>query len=579
MTDDDRRLADRLRRPESRVPVTDGPLAVRPRPLPWPALAALAAVLVVAVVLASGLVRNEPAVGQPSPTPPVSAGGTPLPTDVERAPKPITAVSLEDEGRALTVEFSGDRCVEDYAAEFVRADGAIEVAVYGTPTHSVDPCPAPIDYPMVELTIPLDPRFTGSQVRDVATGRIFTVAAASASASASPVTPSATPAPTPPPTDTIARWTQVGVFSADGWATEVLDMTYAAGRFIAIGYREPAEQRGLVGPPIDTAMIWTSPDGRTWEQVDPGPEFRDGHPRTLVALEDGSAVAYGTIDPEPPASPRTAAWRTTDGRGWELVELTTPRAEFLPHVVGGPNGLMTVVSLVTETSRTEEIWHSDNGTTWRVVHRIEPHDGYEPNVTAWEAGPDGFVLTGAWYRFEGGTRDDRPFVLASGEGIAWHEAPATETARMLGVASIAPLGGDWIIAASKITDGGSTGGASTWLSANGLDWEEGASLDVPMPSSPFPDTDTGTVIGRLVGTGERVIASGHVVICCHGPTWAAGVWSSTSASSWERLGFPEGTVVSAAAEHGGTVVIAGFDRARPEDEFEARAVFWIGERD
>lgn len=84
---------------------------------------------------------------------------------------------------------------------------------------------------------------------------------------------------------------------------------------------------------------------------------------------------------------------------------------------------------------------------------------------------------------------------------------------------------------------------------------------------------------RSIGTGERVLVSGLTSVCCDGPAWAAGVWSSIDGRSWERLGFPDGTVVSAAAARDGAVVLAGFDRARPEDDFKTRAVFWIGERE
>ncbi|HEX7224981.1 MAG TPA: hypothetical protein VF367_05330, partial [Candidatus Limnocylindria bacterium] len=83
---------------------------------------------------------------------------------------------------------------------------------------------------------------------------------------------------------------------------------------------------------------------------------------------------------------------------------------------------------------------------------------------------------------------------------------------------------------------------------------------------------------RLVSTGERVFLVGLTSVCCHGPAWAASVFSTFDGTSWEPLGFPAGTVVTAAAEHDGVIVLAGFDRARPEDDFRARATFWIGER-
>ena len=401
---------------------------------------------------------------------------------------------------------------------------------------------------------------------------------ATAGATAPPASsaPVQTPQPTPGP---ISRWAPVGVFASDGWAEEVTDMTYAAGHFIAIGYREPDDQRGHVGPPIDEPRIWISADGRAWEGIELGPAFASGHPRTIVALPDGSAVAYGTIDPDPPANPQSAAWVTVDGRTWALLDLALPREEYLSRVVGGPHGLITVVgSEGDDESSVAEVWHSIDGATWSTVHAVERRDGYESGGYDWGAGPEGFVVTGYRYRLDSERSDEQTFVVASGDGVEWFEAPAEEITFST-YANVAPVGGDWVIAANILTAEGFTGRAATWYSANGLAWDERTAIDVPMPTSPYPDSSTATLIGSLVSTGERVIASGSVSICCHGPWWAAGVWSSFDGRSWERLGFPDGTVVTAAAEHDGVVVLAGFDRARPEDEFKARATFWIGERE
>jgi len=574
MNDDDRRLADRLRSYESGVPVSgDSPVLVRPRRVPWAALAGVAAVLVLAVVLASGLLRNEPAVGEASPTPSVSTAESTAPSADERRRTPITGVAVENEGRTLVVEFLGSACLEDYAADVARSAEAIEVTVYGTPRPIPSGHACALALTTLSLDIALDPPFTGSEVRDGYTGETFSVGVASATATPAP----ATPAPTP---GAIVHWAQVGVFSSEGWATEVVDMTYAAGQFIAIGYREPDDQRGHVGPPIDEPLIWISTDGRTWEQIEPGPAFVDGHPRSIVALPDGSAVAYGTVDPDPPAGPTSAAWRTTDGRTWTSLALTLPRTDFLTDVVSGPHGLLSVMNVThSETRDTTEIWHSENGASWRVVHTIEPRDGFVPLAWDWEAGPEGFVVTGMWFPSDREVDDDRPFAFASGDGVSWFEATAEATPTLIYGPKVAPVGGDWMVVGERSTESVSLTAATAeaWYSSNGLAWERRGSFDIPLPSNPR-GWDIGTFVGRVVSTGERVVTSGFTSVCCHGPAWAAGVWSSFDGRSWERLGFPEGTVVSAAAQHDGIVVLAGFDRARPEDEFKARAVFWIGER-
>lgn len=398
----------------------------------------------------------------------------------------------------------------------------------------------------------------------------------SAAATAEP-SPESTPSATATPdagSGSIVRWAQTAAFAADGSRAAVRDLAYAAGHFIAIGYVGPSPDDPY--PARDGApRLWISTDGRSWEQIDPGPSFSAADPRSIAALPDGSAIVYGfAVD----ASSSSVAWRSSDGRSWTDVELSLPRFDWISDVAAGPTGLVTATSTTTETEDTIEVWHSEDGATWRVVHVVRTVDGFRPYLQDWAAGPEGFVILAARGRSVDDQREERSFFLASGDGVTWFEA--TESGATNGMRNVAPVRGDWIVTVSPLweQDAGSDV-TIAYASANGLAWQQVGSFAVPMPESPDPGLDTDPFIGELVSTGERVIASGDVGRCCHGPWWASGVWSSFDGRSWERLGFPAGTVITAAAAHDGIVVLAGFDRAVPDHDHRTRAVFWIGERE
>lgn len=384
--------------------------------------------------------------------------------------------------------------------------------------------------------------------------------------------PTAEPTPEPTPVGPITRWAPTATFTSEGMATETRDVTYAAGHFVAIGYAEPAGRRGEVGLPIDEPRMWISREGRSWTEVDTAP-FGDAHFGSVVALPNGDALVYGSVDLDPTTgASASAAWRSTDGLSWARVVLDVPEPDVIPWSVrGGAKGYLTTIR--PPTSGGYELWHSVDGLAWQAVHSIPEEDGaWRPHYRDWEAGPEGFVVSGVRYPAEGGVVGAEPFILASSDGLTWIEADsgAMPTEHDL---IVAPIGPDWLIAAR-----GDDGPYSTWHSANGLAWVARGPLDVPVPSHDEMES-LGVWISGFVPTGDRVIASAAVSYCCHGPLWAAGVWWTAAGSAWDELGFPPGTAIRSAAVHGDVIVIAGFDQARPEDDFAARAVFWIGERE
>lgn len=503
MTDDDRRLADRLRRYESRVHVdADAVVVTRPRRVSWVVLGGAAAAMLLVTVMTVNLIEDRAGVGEASPTPSVSSAVTPA----SESPRPTTDPSPR-------------------------------------PSESVSPNPTE--------------------------------------------TPIESPRSSP---GRISRWNTAGVFAESGFALEAFDVAYGAGHFIALGYREPLEARGQVGPSRRESVLWRSADGTSWEQIDVVAALGDARLTNIEALPDGSVAVYGAVDRDPDHSNEELeaplAWRSAEGQTWEPMELTLPAdtgstkpdalgmPEPLRGVAGGPKGLLAIQTYLREEGFVDELWHSSDGRRWELVRTFGPDGtGWTDHLRSVDAGDEGFVLVGERYEIDAVERVYSPIVEASADGRTW--IPADSQHLPTGTTLlVAPVGGDWIITQTNY-DGTPDG---TWFSHNGLHWVERENLDVPDPDVTADWGPEMAIIGHIIGAGDRAFITGGVMTT-HSPWWAAGIWSSSDASSWERLGFPEDAVIAAAAVHDDVTVLVGYDGASPDADWQARATMWVSERE
>lgn len=387
--------------------------------------------------------------------------------------------------------------------------------------------------------------------------------------------PQSSPAPAP-----FDQWAQVAAFGIDDHAEEVDGLAYAASLFIAIGHQEPLAARGAVGPPQDTPLVWSSTDGRTWSRVALDESFTNAHFQSVVALPGGDALIYGIVTQPGGFEPsRQAAWRSADGVGWEEVALTLPGDSLGPFIVAGERGYATAVTWSDPTESVSEVWHSADGVRWEVSglqlrttsEDAEPAAGQDSvSVRDLAAGDEGFVAAGVAGDWTGDQRTDTPMVFASGDGREWTEAVRSELPDQPTLL-VAALGSDWILTATDFD----TGGTTIWWSVNGLEWEQRSGVEVPAPAG-MEAVGLGAIpiVGDIVGAGRRVVLTGVVVVCCHSPVWAAGVWSSVDGHRWDPLALPADAVVTTAVERDGVTVLAGHTGASPEAEWKAVATFW-----
>ena len=358
MNDDDRRLADRLRAYESRIPVpAPGETAVRPRRLPLAALAAAAAVLAVAVIISTGLLRDEPATGEASPTP---TGGPivstiPQPTDSSpQVPSAAPEPTMEPTGQAtptlapdanvrwrMTASFDTDPATSS-ATDVVAWDGGF-IAVGGAWTSA-----SRVDREAPRLWTssdgeswteqPIDLGVDDVSLKGIAQrtdGALLLVGSVPGSGSNPDALEAGTMAWT---SDDARQWTPVPLP-------------------VSAGLTVDAFARGPMGYALTAGgELWYSADGLTWSRT------FEGAAGVVAGQEGFVAVRVGNEDAA--ELDATTLIASGDGRTWyESEPLTGSVLDIAP--VGG-DWLVILANWEQEPveSHTMFLWHSANGLTW-----------------------------------------------------------------------------------------------------------------------------------------------------------------------------------------------------------------------
>jgi hypothetical protein len=281
------------------------------------------------------------------------------------------------------------------------------------------------------------------------------------------------------------------------------------GGFTAVGYLPPDWQ----------PTAWTSGDGSSWS-IHPMASTDFTFPVALATAADETVVAVGR------SGPRPVAWTTVDGVSWEehqVPVLGSGIAERMTTVVAGPSGLVAGGSVGPELAeRRARFWTSADGRDWQAV----PDDAEvfaNAEVRAIARVTDGFVATGAvgtaqqhtgsvvWTSTDGRrwARVDDPsleggiiaaivappfgglvavgsdlgrheaVVWTSIDGRRWTRAPSEASRQYAGFVWMTDVAvvDDVVIAVGEV-QGLQRGTATSWVSRDGLSWEQARTAPV-----------------------------------------------------------------------------------------------------
>jgi hypothetical protein len=280
--------------------------------------------------------------------------------------------------------------------------------------------------------------------------------------------------------------------------TQMRDVVHAKGGWLAVGSMTP-----------QTAVIWSSADGRRWvdRQTLPRPE---GVTLASLTTSGDAIVAVGNADGV------AAAWRSTDGSSWTRSAFDHDSRGSLSAVVATGRGFVGAGYAGEQNGpHRAAFWMSPDGVTWTSVPDEDAFDAASVNALA--AFGDAVVAVGA-------TIDGSALSWVAADGGRWTRAPSAESlsdATMLAVAAF----GRGLVAVGTTRSGEQ---AVAWTSADGLVWKrspDAATLHSQGTYAPHAEmSDLAVIDDRLLAVGWNSTASNG----------SAVVWTSPDAAGWSR---------------------------------------------
>jgi hypothetical protein len=295
------------------------------------------------------------------------------------------------------------------------------------------------------------------------------------------------------------------ILRIQGQATMADVAALTGGGFVSVGY----------APPDWVPFAWTSTDGDAWT-IHPMASIDFTFPVSLATGADGTLVAVGRSGSEP------AAWTTTTGVDWTRRSVPVLGAggvaERMTTVAAGARGFVAGGSVGPELfERQARFWRSADGVAWEPVPD-DPASFADAEVRSITAFGGGFVAVGV----VGSAQDPIGAVAwTSPDGVRWSriDDPAFGSAVAVSVIP-APFGG--LVAVGSTVD---RRNAVAWISPDGQGWTRA-------PDEPSRQHSGGFAwMTDVVAIGDIVIGVGDVQGLQRG---TAISWLSRDGLAWEQ---------------------------------------------
>lgn len=122
----------------------------------------------------------------------------------------------------------------------------------------------------------------------------------------------------------------------------------------------------VIGRTGTGAAVWLSADGTTWDEGVPT-GLDDGSVNHVVTIPDGRLLAFGFRD-DGSLGGVPATWVSSDGLGWEAIDIGIPDLVNAVDVAAGPLGLVIVGrGEINEAGDNAYAWYSSDGISWEQV--------------------------------------------------------------------------------------------------------------------------------------------------------------------------------------------------------------------
>ena len=323
-------------------------------------------------------------------------------------------------------------------------------------------------------------------------------------------------------------WVQATVETPTDFAVEqkepgaVLDITAGGPGFVAVGSYSRSEvaetDTGTVSGIVQTAIVWTSSDGKTWQRVPDDPVFADARLGQVIAWK-GELLAYGCAGCGMESGP-TTGWSSHDGVRW---------TRFTPTLPAGSE----VVGIVSPS--TDALWGTGGPA---------PQSG-DPNP------------------------QQQPPRLTSLDGRTWTVSPLP----ILGFERLHPLaGGLYLTVNAPASDSGSPAWVSRktalYRSTDLVSWVQ-LVADQPVGNEIVAVGDTLIMVGS---SGDRCeTLDGRCVAAAWRSTDAGSTWQAAPVTGAPPAGVTRSTMTAVAGLPDGTLVAVGMDLS----DSSTSAAVWV----
>lgn len=361
------------------------------------------------------------------------------------------------------------------------------------------------------------------------------------------------------------------------------DVIVFGGEYVVVGSLRAACASDITLPPpnceevlseltsdgeLQSAVVWTSGDGRTWELVPEQAAFdlgamhhaaTDGQRIVVAGRRGGPSITERHTEGPP------AIWVSDDGRAWELADT----GDVLPeHIASTANGFVGA----RNTDEGPQFFASDDGRAWDATTTAGDHGLGQVEDLA--VGEDGNTIVAVGYHevvnADGLLDSSTAAAWKSPDGRSWERAPDQEAFVIGSVGgthmfAVAHTASSWVALGLAPNDGEYDSGA--WTSPDGLRWTR-----IPAIASP---TGLDATVSGVTWTGEELVATG--TISGEGGSVVA-MWLSADGTEWNSVsGQPaltEGSPAALIAQSG--VVLAVGARQTETDHWVG--VVWIASR-
>jgi hypothetical protein len=283
---------------------------------------------------------------------------------------------------------------------------------------------------------------------------------------------------------------------------QVYVLTATASGFLAAGQAPAPGGR-------TQAVIWTSPNGLTWQRMTAAQVGLGGDVTSIsyATWAGDAAVIAGQL-----GNGQWATWRSTDG-GTAWTRVTVPVGHGAENIVSGlGSDASGLIAIRPGNAGGAVAYFSPNGLTWRYAATIGAAGGFRPAVI--KGSGFGFVVTGT------GSAGNYLAYSASGDGTAWAPTGSLGTAASYASAPAATVGTGGTVIAAGSTARTKTSEQAIVLRAG----TAGTVQSVPLagiPGAVIPDL----TVNALASAGGQQIAVGSA-------DGYPAIWRKTQDGSW-----------------------------------------------